>query len=122
MGGGGWEGMGGGGIGVDSSDSLYPLTLRVCTCIGGLCCSQPSDEQSVWSIAGHQPGHSGDMVPRPFRLSGAQAIQVIWCPGHSGYLVSRPFRLSGAWAVQVLRPFKCKHCCFIFRYSRVLSF
>ena len=23
--------------------------------------------QSVWSIAGHQPGHSGNMVPRPFR-------------------------------------------------------
>ena len=62
--------------------SEYSLTFRVCTCIGGSCCYQPSDEQSVWSIAGHQPGHSGDMVPRPFRLSGVQATQIIWYPGY----------------------------------------
>ena len=79
--------------------SEYSLTFRVCTRIGGSCCYQPSDEQSVWSIAGHQPGHSGDMVPRPFRLS---ATQIIWYPGHSGYLVPRPFRLSGAQTIQVI--------------------
>ena len=73
-----WDGRGE----IVLSDSLYSLTFRVCARIGGSCCYQPSDEQSVWSIAGHQPGHSGNMVPRPL---------IIWCPGHSGYLVPRPF-------------------------------
>ena len=57
-----WDGRGE----IVLSDSLNSLTFKVCTRIGGSCRYQPSDEQSVWSIAGHLPGHSGNMVPRPF--------------------------------------------------------
>ena len=67
--------MGGGGIGVDSSDSLYPLTLRYVLALEA-CAVLSLQMNNLFGAL----------------LDINQAIQVIWCPGHSGYLVPRPFR------------------------------